>query len=163
MGQNKSSIIINRDNVLAGKVEKLKTCSVDDLIERSKSMVKEEAAGFVDWVGEDIDALKLLAGKLADGDTPQAPHIAGIFRGACGIRNQGTVCDYPLMTKVADLLCNFVDRVEHLDAGEIRLVDAYIDTLQTIMASRIKTDSTELAQTFVANLETAAAKLRGGE
>lgn len=160
MGQNKPSIIINRDNVLAGKVQKLKTRTVDDLIERSKSMVKEEAAGFVEWVGDDLEALKSMARRLADGETPQAPHIGELFRGACSIRNQGTVCGYPLVTRVANLLCDFIDRAEQLDEREIRLVVAHVDTLQTIISSKIKNDDTELAKTFVANLESAAAKLR---
>jgi len=162
MGQYKPTVMINRPNVLAKKVEKLEGVSADALIERTMSMVKEEAAGFVDWVDGDLQALKMFARKLADGDQPQAPHIARIFRGSADIRDQGTVCGYPLVTKVASLLCDFVDRAEHLDEREIDLVEAHIDTLLTIVTGRIKNDRTELARKLVTDLEKAGAKLRGG-
>lgn len=161
MGQYKPTVMINRPNFLARKVEKLAGVSADALIERAMSMVKEEATGFVEWVEEDLHAIKMFARKLAEGDTPQGPHIARIFRGAADIRDQGTVCGYPLVTQVAGLLCNFVDRAEHLDAREIGLVEAHVDTLLIIVAGRIKNDRSELAQKLVSDLETAGAKLRG--
>ena len=153
--------MINRPNFLARKIDKLAGVSPDALIERSMAMVKEEAAGFVDWVEGDLQAIKMYARKLADGEKPQAPHIARIFRGAADIRDQGTVCGYPIVTKVAGLLCIFVDQAEHLDEREIDLVEAHADTLLTIVAARIKNDHSELAQKLVADLETAGAKLRG--
>ena len=161
MGQYKPTVTINRPNFLARKVDRLPGVSADALIARANSMVGEEAAGFVDWVESDLETLRMFARKLAEGATPQAPHIARIFRGAADIRDQGTVCGYPLVTRVAGLLCNFVDRAEHLDAREIALVEAHVDTLLTIIAGRIKNDRTELARKLVTDLETAGAKLRG--
>ncbi len=161
MGQYKPTIMINRPNFLARKVEKLDGVSADALIERTMSMVKDEAAGFVDWVVGDLQAIKMFARKLAEGEKPQGPHIARIFRGAADIRDQGTVCGYPLVTRVAGLLCTFVDRAEHLDARELALVEVHADTLLTIVAGRIKNDHSKLAQKLVSDLETAGAKLRG--
>lgn len=163
MGQYKPTVIIDRPNFLARKVERLEGVSADALIARTQSMVKEEAAGFTTWVEGDLQALKMFAGKLAGGETPQAPHIARIFRGAADIRDQGTVCGYPLVTKVAALLCDFVDRAEHLEAREIALVEAHVDTLLTIVAGRIKNPRTELARKLVSDLDTACVKLRGGQ
>lgn len=162
MGQNKPTVMINRPNFLAKKVDKLVGISAESLIERSMSMVEEEAAGFVEWVDGDLHAIKLVARKLAEGEKPQGPHIARIYRGAADIRDQGTVCSYPLVTKVAGLLCNFVDQAEYLNEREIDLVVAHVDTLLTIVAGRIKNDHSELAQKLVSDLETAGAKLRGG-
>lgn len=162
MAQYKPTVMINRPNFLARKVEKLEGVSADALIERSRAMVGEEAAGFVGWVDDDLHAIKKLARELAKGEKPQGPHIARIFRGAADIRDQGTVCGFPLVTKVASLLCNFVDRAEHLEPREIDLVEAHVDTLLTIVAGRLRNERSELARKLVADLKTAGAKLRGG-
>ena len=159
MAQNKPITMISRPNMLAKKVVKLEGVSSDVLIERTMSMVEAEAAGFVEWVDADLHALREATHKLADFDEPQAPHIAMIFRGAADIRDQGTVCGYPLVTKVAGLLCDFVDQAVNLDEREIGLIEAHIDTMLTIVDGRIKNDSTALAQKLIANLETAGAKL----
>ncbi|MHA1537687.1 MAG: hypothetical protein ACTSUD_09035 [Alphaproteobacteria bacterium] len=160
MGQYKPTVMINRPNFLARKVDKLAGVSADALIARTQSMVKEEAAGFVDWVRDDLDAIKAIAGELAGGVEPQGPHIARIFRGAADIRDQGTVCGYPLVTRIAGLLCDFVDRAERLDQRETALVVAHADALLTIVAARIKNERSKLAKKLVADLESAAAKLR---
>lgn len=160
MSQMPAATMIVRSNELVEKVERLDGVSVDELAARANTMVEKATANYETWVQEDLRKLRNALGKLSDSHLPQAPNIAAVYEIAADIGDQGSVCGYRLVTVVAGLLCKFIDQVRHLDEREITLVEVHINSLQAIVAQRIRDDDTALAQHLVRELESAVARLR---
>lgn len=83
--------------------------------------------------------------------SPVSVNASPLFKYALDMKSSGTLCGYPLVTRIAHSLCRLLT-LDHGDVPE-SLVDAHINTLRAILREQIKDESLPVASKLAEELE----------
>ena len=97
--------------------------------------------------------------RRAEAHPTEAELLREIYRGLAQMRAQGTTCGYPLVTRIADLLCGFLRSVKETDQRHFALCDVHIDAIQSVLSEKIHDEEGPLARALLADLGRAEARL----
>ena len=146
------------ENALSAKLSGTKI-SEDELERRlaaADQKISDVAAGFTDWVAADVAAAQAALGGL-EHDPEDGEALQEIFRVAHDIKGQGGTFGYPLATKIAGLLCDFIRSAAAVPAPEqITVIKAHMAALHLIRSQNIKGEGDQASQELVKKLALAA-------
>ena len=115
---------------------------------------------YLEWVQEDLanlsTAFEDLKAGPADKDKENLERIFGI---AHDMKGQGGSFNYGLVTTVGNLLCRFVEKLEHPAPGDLKIIHLHVDGLRLVIANRMSGDGGEAGQNLVRGLMAVTEKL----
>lgn len=86
---------------------------LDVAVARAESSIAGLAADYQQWLRADLAALEEAAGHAAASLGQDDDAMAALYRCAGAVRDLGTTFGQPLVTVVADKLCELVHRLRH--------------------------------------------------
>ena len=121
----------------------------------------EQETVYVDWAVEDLNRLRGSYLDLIEGLDDEAEMIQDIGRVAGDISGQGGNYDFPLMSKVAGLLKNFVKGKTTLSELEREVVRLHYEALQTVINAKITGDGGAAGKEVLSGLKKVIKKVSG--
>ena len=151
-----------RENALAAKLggAKISAEELEKRLAAADNKISGASLGFTDWATTDIAEALTAVEKLAgDGEVEESKNL--IFRVAHDMKGQGTTFGFPLATRIAGLLCDFLRSTEiPLSADMVSVIRAHLATLNLILKQNIKGDGDTAAQQLVEKLILAAERVK---
>lgn len=129
-----------------------------DMIKRAEKAVEELASQYSGWAAEDIVKLR---GFLADAESDAATldaRLHDIHRIAHDMRGQGSTFGFPLITRIAGLLCTYLKMPDEGDIA-INMVRAHVDALEKVIEHKATDEASAAAVEILSTLKSAADKL----
>ena len=115
-----------------------------DMIKRAEKAVEELSSQYSGWAAEDIVKLR---GILAEAENDAACHHArlkDIRRIAHDMRGQGSTFGFPLVTRIAGLLSNYLKMPDEGDTA-INMARAHIDALDRVIKGKVTDEASAAA------------------
>ncbi len=120
-------------------------------VRRAELAIEELKDEFGTWMVEDVTRLSTARDAYEAGRSRDT--LGTLYRAAHDLKGQGATFDYPLVARMAGLLCKLTD-IEG-DGKEIpmNLIDAHVDAIKVIVRQRIKDAGNMTAAVLIAELE----------
>ncbi len=119
----------------------------------------ESKLSYGDWIEADLDKLTIALDKLKDRSESAAKQLEVIEGTAHDIKGQAGTFDYPLLTLIAESLCDMLRAADTIEDRQIGLVAAHIDAIGVIVGGRIQGDGGEMGKQLLSRLQTAVRKV----
>jgi chemotaxis protein histidine kinase CheA len=149
------------ENALAAKLSRSKV-SATDLEKRfaeAEAQVAVVAAGFAEWVAQDLAVAQAEVDKLEKGDGDQQS-VRTIFRIVHDIKGQGGTFGYNLATTIAAPLCDFIRSATQLPtAAQLGVIKGHLMALDVVIRKNIKGDGDDMLQGLVEKLAIATSRI----
>ena len=129
------------------------------LLAKAEAQVAELKLSFGDWVEADLDRLTIALGKLKDRSGSAAENLEVIEGTAHDIKGQAGTFDYPLLTLIAESLCDMLRGADTIEDRQIGLVEAHIDAIAIIVRRRIQGNGGDMGKQLLSRLQTAVRKV----
>lgn len=129
-----------------------------DMIKRAEKAVEELASQYSGWATEDIVKLR---GLLSEAENDPATHddrLHAIYRIAHDMRGQGSTFGFPLVTRIAGLLCTYLKTPDEGDVA-LNTVRAHIDALEKVIEQKATDEASAAAVEILSTLKSATDKL----
>ena len=105
--------------------------------------------------------LNLMVVWLPDGSptTCTPSHLEVIEGTAHDIKGQAGTFDFPLLTLIAESLCDMLRAADTIEDRQIGLIEAHIDAIGIIVRRRIQGDGGDMGKQLLSRLQTAVRKV----
>jgi hypothetical protein len=114
----------------------------DDILNKAQALIENTAVDFqplaemyLEAVGNGIERAR----KKTDRDNPEEL-IAGMLYPAMQLKANGGMFHYPLVTRIGDLLVQFLEVIEEPDNDAVEIVMGFHTTIRAVVAGRVKGD-----------------------
>jgi HPt (histidine-containing phosphotransfer) domain-containing protein len=153
------SLLIQRPNTLKHKVG---DGGFDPAaVEAAEAAIAELASNYLEWALGDLERLRQALAK-AQGDAVGRPrHWRACFDAAHDMKGQGGTFGYPLVSRVANSLCRYIERTLPQAATDFAIVTAHIDALAALLAHQASGDGGQIGQQIAQGLEMVVARAEG--
>jgi chemotaxis protein histidine kinase CheA len=129
-----------------------------DMIKRAEKAVEELASQYSGWAADDIVKLRgFLAEAEGDATTLDA-RLHDIHRIAHDMRGQGSTFGFPLVTRIAGLLCTYLKMPDEGDIA-VNMTRAHIDALAKVIERKVTDDVSADAVEILNTLKSETDKL----
>ncbi len=129
-----------------------------DMIKRAEKAVEELAGQYNGWAAEDIVKLRGLLAEAERDASVQDARLQDIHRIAHDMRGQGSTFGFPLVTRIAGLLCAYLKLPDDGDIA-IAMTRAHIDALDTVIQRKVTDDVGAAAAEILKTLTSETDKL----
>ncbi len=129
------------------------------LLTKAEAQVAELKLSYGDWIEADLDKLTIALDKLKDRSESAAKQLQVIEGTAHDIKGQAGTFDYPLLTLIAESLCDMLRAADTIEDRQIGLVAAHIDAIGVIVRGRIQGDGGDMGKQLLSRLQTAVRKV----
>ena len=121
-------------------------------IAKAEAALKSLSGNFTQWLNDEIAKLENARAAVRDnGQTAET--MESLYLRAHDLKGLGATYGFPLITKIAGLLCRQIDdKAKRLDVS-LALIDAHIDAIKTAARDDIKTEDHPVGQALVQDLE----------
>jgi hypothetical protein len=121
-------------------------------IAKAEAALKSLSGNFAQWLNDEIAKLESARQAIRDaGQTVET--MESLYLRAHDLKGLGATYGFPLITRVAGLLCRQIDdKAKRLDVP-MALIDAHIDAIKTSARDDIKTDDHPIGQALIQDLE----------
>lgn len=121
-------------------------------IAKAEAALKSLSGNFTQWLNDEITKLETARQTVrADGAT--AENMESLYLRAHDLKGLGATYGFPLITRIAGLLCRLIDdRSKRLQAP-VALIDAHIDAIKAAARDDIKTEDHPVGKMLVQELE----------
>jgi hypothetical protein len=127
-------------------------------IAKAEAALKSLSGNFTQWLNDEIAKLeKAREAVRVEGATAET--MESLYLRAHDLKGLGATYGFPLITKIAGLLCRVIDDKAKRATAPMGLVDAHIDAIKAAVRDDIKTEDHPVGQTLVAELERQVAAL----
>ena len=128
-----------------------------DVLEKAEQVIAGMADSYIEWAAEDAARLSAALAALggADGDVEK---LRPIFQVAHDMKGQGGSFGYQLITVIGDKLCRFIETLERVGTVEVDVIRLHVDSIQLVIAKRMKGDGGADGTTLLKGLELVVAK-----
>ncbi len=125
-------------------------------IAKAEAALKSLSGNFTQWLNDEIAKLETARAAIRDaGQTAET--MESLYLRAHDLKGLGATYGFPLITRIAGLLCRHIDdKAKRLDVP-MGLIDAHIDAIKTAARDDIKTDDQPAGQVMLQALEARAA------
>lgn len=114
------------------------------------------------WLPEELDRLRNeLAAARNTAGSDRAEHLKGLFRIAHDLKGQGSSFDYPLITRIGNSLCRFIEKLVEPQPRDFDVMAAHVDALGTVVSNRIRGEGGAVGRTLADRLEALAKRTAG--
>src|SRR5687767_14176426 len=121
-------------------------------IAKAEAALKSLSGNFSQWLNDEIAKLENARQAIRDaGQTTET--MESLYLRAHDLKGLGATYGFPLITKIAGLLCRQIDdKAKRLDVP-MTLIDAHIDAIKTAARDDIKTEDHPIGQALLQDLE----------
>jgi len=129
-----------------------------DMIKRAEKAVEELASQYSGWAADDIVKLRGLLSEAENDAATRDERLHDIYRIAHDMRGQGSTFGFPLVTRIAGLLCTYLKMPDEGDVA-IDTVRAHIDALEKVIEHKATDEASAAAVEILSTLKSATDKL----
>lgn len=153
MSEHKPGQMFPAPNALRLKVGGGRLGAIDPAaIAKAEAALKSLSGNFTQWLSDEITKLEGARQTVrAEGPTPE--NMESLYLRAHDLKGLGATYGFPLITRIAGLLCRLIDdKAKRLEAP-MPLIDAHIDAIKAAARDDIKTEDHPVGQALVRELE----------
>ena len=154
MSQQNSGQMIQVPNKLAGKVGGAGRLGGIDpaAIAKAEAALKSLSGNFTQWLNDEIAKLEA-ARQVVRAEGPTVENMESLYLRAHDLTGLGATYGFPLITRIAGLLCRLIDDKSKRLQAPMALVDAHIDAIKAAVRDDIKSDEHPVGRVLVLELE----------
>jgi chemotaxis protein histidine kinase CheA len=121
-------------------------------IAKAEAALKSLSGNFTQWLNDEIAKLETARNTIRHEGTT-AETMESLYLRAHDLKGLGATYGFPLITRIAGLLCRLIDdRAKRLQAP-MGLIDAHIDAIKAAARDDIKTEEHPVGRILVQELE----------
>ncbi|WP_397402438.1 Hpt domain-containing protein [Phenylobacterium sp.] len=153
MSQPKFGQTIQAPDALRTRVGSGRMGGIDPAaIAKAEAALKSLSGNFAQWLDDEIANLENVRATVrSEGPSPE--NMESLYLRAHDLKGLGATYGFPLVTRIAGLLCRLIDdRSKRLEAP-MALIDAHIDAIKAAVRDGIKTDDHPVGNILVKELE----------
>lgn len=121
-------------------------------IAKAEAALKSLSGNFVQWLNDEIGKLEgARATVKADGANHE--NMESLYLRAHDLKGLGATYGFPLITRIAGLLCRLIDDKSKRLQAPMVLIDAHIDAIKAAARDDIKTEEHPIGKILVQELE----------
>ena len=122
-------------------------------IAKAEAALKGLSGNFAQWLNDELTKLEAARQTVRTaGSTPET--MESLYLRAHDLKGLGTTYGYPLVTRIAGLLCRLIDDKEKRLSAPMHLVDAHIDAIRAAVRDEVKDENHPIGKMLVSELET---------
>lgn len=159
MSEQKSGHLIQPSNALRLKVGGGRLGTIDAAaIAKAEAALKSLSGNFAQWLNDEVAKLEA-ARQVVRSEGPSPETMETLYLRAHDLKGLGATYGFPLITRVAGLLCRLIDdRAKRVNAP-MALIDAHIDAIKAAVRDDIKDLDHPIGKALVQELETRITEL----
>ncbi len=153
MSEPKSGQMIQAPNALRLKVGGGRLGAIDPAaIAKAEAALKSLSGNFTQWLNDEIAKLEG-ARQTVRTEGPTVDNMESLYLRAHDLKGLGATYGFPLITRIAGLLCRLIDDKSKRLQAPMGLIDAHIDAIKTAARDDIKTEDHPIGQALIQDLE----------
>ena len=153
MSEAKSGQMIQAPNMLRMKVGGGRFGAIDPAaIAKAEAALKSLSGNFAQWLNDELAKLEA-ARQTVRSDGVTAETMESLYLRAHDLKGLGTTYGFPLITRIAGLLCRLIDDKAKRLTAPMPLIDAHIDAIKAAVRDDIKDETHPVGQALVRELE----------
>lgn len=154
MSEPKTGQMIQAPTALRMKVGGGRLGAIDPAaIAKAEAALKSLSGNFGQWLNDEIGKLEA-ARQTVRAEGAGVENMESLYLRAHDLKGLGATYGFPLITRIAGLLCRLIDdKAKRLDAP-MGLIDAHIDAIKAAARDDIKTEDHPIGKILVQELET---------
>ena len=121
-------------------------------IAKAEAALKSLSGNFTQWLNDEIAKLEA-ARQVVHADGPSVDNMESLYLRAHDLKGLGATYGFPLITRIAGLLCRLIDDKAKRLQAPLSLVDAHIDAIKAAARDDIKTEDHPVGAVLVQELE----------
>lgn len=159
MSEQKSGHLIQPSKALRLKVGGGRLGTIDAAaIAKAEAALKSLSGNFAQWLNDEVAKLEA-ARQVVRSEGPSPETMETLYLRAHDLKGLGATYGFPLITRVAGLLCRLIDdRAKRVNAP-MALIDAHIDAIKAAVRDDIKDLDHPIGKALVQELETRITEL----
>lgn len=126
-----------------------------EMLARAEAAVSQMSDDYPGWALDDVNRLGAMVAEVAPTDANGKDVLGDAFKLAHDMRGQGGSFGYPLMTRIANSFCRYVESLNTVDAGALEICDAHVKSMRAVLQNRVKGDGGAIGAQIAEGLETA--------
>jgi len=153
VSEPKTGQMIQPSNALRLKVGGGRLGAIDPAaIAKAEAALKSLSGNFTQWLNDEITKLDT-ARQAVRAEGPDAANMESLYLRAHDLKGLGATYGFPLITRIAGLLCRLIDDKAKRLETPMGLIDAHIDAIKAAVRDDIKTDDHPVGKILVQELE----------
>ncbi|MBL8770275.1 MAG: Hpt domain-containing protein [Phenylobacterium sp.] len=121
-------------------------------IAKAEAALQSLSGNFGQWLNDEVAKLEAARQVVRSGG-PTVENMEGLYFRAHDLKGLGATYGYPLVTRIAGLLCRMIDDKQKRLEAPMSLVDAHIDAIKAAARDGIKTEDHPVGALLVKELE----------
>ncbi|HEX7943797.1 MAG TPA: Hpt domain-containing protein [Phenylobacterium sp.] len=153
MSEPKTGQMIQAPNALRLKVGGGRLGAIDPAaIAKAEAALKSLSGNFTQWLNDEIAKLDA-ARQTVRAEGVSDANMESLYLRAHDLKGLGATYGFPLITRIAGLLCRLIDDKSKRCQAPMSLVDAHIDAIKAAARDDIKTEDHPVGKILVQELE----------
>lgn len=153
MSEPKSGQLFQAPNALRLKVGGGKLGAIDPAaIAKAEAALQSLSGNFTQWLNDEIRKLEG-ARQTVHTENPTPENMESLYLRAHDLKGLGATYGYPLITRIAGLLCRLIDDKAKRLQAPLNLIDAHIDAIKAAARDEIKNEDHPIGRVLVQELE----------
>lgn len=121
-------------------------------IAKAEAALKSLSGNFTQWLNDEIAKLEA-ARQVVRAEGPSAENMESLYLRAHDLKGLGATYGFPLITRIAGLLCRLIDDKSKRLQAPLPLIDSHIDAIKAAARDDIKTEDDPVGAALVQELE----------
>lgn len=153
MSEPKSGQMIQAPNALRLKVGGGRLGAIDPAaIAKAEAALQSLSGNFTQWLNDEITKLDG-ARQAVRAEGPTLENMESLYLRAHDLKGLGATYGFPLITRIAGLLCRLIDDKSKRLQAPLGLIEAHIDAIKAAARDEIKTEEHPIGKILVQELE----------
>lgn len=153
MSEPKSGHMIQAPNALRLKVGGGRLGAIDPAaIAKAEAALQSLSGNFTQWLNDEITKLDG-ARQTVRAESPTPENMESLYLRAHDLKGLGATYGFPLITRIAGLLCRLIDDKSKRLEAPLGLIEAHIDAIKAAARDEIKTEEHPVGKILVQELE----------
>ena len=153
MSEPKTGQTFQPPNMLRMKVGGARFGAIDPAaIAKAEAALKGLSGNFAQWLNDELTKLEA-ARQTVRSTGITAETMESLYLRAHDLKGLGTTYGFPLVTRIAGLLCRLIDDKEKRLIAPMSLIDAHIDAIKAAVRDDIKDEAHPVGKLLVQELE----------
>jgi hypothetical protein len=153
LSQPKFGQTIEAPNALRLRVGSGRMGGIDPAaIAKAEAALKSLSGNFAQWLNDEIAKLESVRATVRS-EGPSLENMESLYLRTHDLKGLGSTYGFPLITRIAGLLCRLIDDKSKRLEAPMSLIDAHIDAIKAAVRDGIKTDDHPVGNILVKELE----------
>lgn len=126
-----------------------------DMLAKAEAAISKMSEDYPEWAMNDVDRLE----ALVQGTKPATGNgrvvMEDAFKLAHDMRGQGGSFGYPLMTRISNSFCRFVEELEAVDEAAVQICKAHVQSMRAVLSNKVKGNGGSIGAQIAEGLEAA--------